>query len=104
MHQDYLFLNIIDCQLKGVFRDSECRTVFQDDPKSQTLGADPEVNHALLLVGYGTDPDYGEYWLAKNSFGTDWGENGFVRIARNQGLYGMCNLAAYAYYPSIKSK
>ncbi len=43
-----------------------------------------EVNHAMLVVGYATDPSFGEhYWNVKNSWGTDWGENGYIRLTRN---------------------
>ena len=36
------------------------------------------LNHAVLLVGYN---DEQEYFLIKNSWGTEWGENGYVKIA-----------------------
>jgi C1A family cysteine protease len=40
-------------------------------------------NHAMLIVGYGHDPDLGlDYWIAQNSWGEHWGENGFMRILR----------------------
>jgi C1A family cysteine protease len=46
------------------------------------------INHAILVVGYGTDAASGKnYWLVKNSWGTGWGANGFIKIYRgnNQG-------------------
>jgi hypothetical protein len=33
--------------------------------------------HAVAIVGY---DDVGQYWIAKNSWGPGWGENGFFRI------------------------
>jgi C1A family cysteine protease len=63
----------------GVFDDPECCT---------------NNNHAPFLVGYGTDPEFGDYWIMKNSYGPGWGENGYARIARNKG--NMCNIAREA--------
>merc|ERR1712080_581551 len=40
------------------------------------------VNHAVMLVGYGTDPTEGDYWLIKNSWGENWGEDGYIRLRR----------------------
>jgi len=39
-------------------------------------------DHAMLVVGYGTDPSGGPYWKVKNSWGTGWGENGYIRLCR----------------------
>ncbi|XP_043547496.1 dipeptidyl peptidase 1 [Chiloscyllium plagiosum] len=41
------------------------------------------TNHAVLLIGYGSDSQTKEnYWIVKNSWGTQWGENGYFRILR----------------------
>ena len=42
-----------------------------------SCSAGAAVDHAVLLVGY-TD----SYWTIKNQWGSDWGENGYIRIAR----------------------
>lgn len=35
------------------------------------------INHAVLAVGYDTD-----YWLIRNSWGSSWGERGYIRLSR----------------------
>lgn len=40
------------------------------------------INHAVVLVGYGTDEVDGDYWIVRNSWGTKYGENGYIRVKR----------------------
>ena len=46
-----------------------------------TTGCGVLLDHAVVAVGYGTDTSYGDYFLVRNSWGTSWGDNGYVKIA-----------------------
>ena len=48
---------------------------------SDTCGnTQSDVNHAVLAVGYGQERGQ-NYYIVKNSWGTDWGEDGYIRLA-----------------------
>jgi len=51
-----------------------------------------KLDHQVAIVGYGSE-NGNDYWKIKNSWGTDWGENGFCRIARGT---NKCGVAADA--------
>ncbi|ELT90593.1 hypothetical protein CAPTEDRAFT_217275 [Capitella teleta] len=71
----------------GVLVDPECSSNWKDQ------------NHSVLIVGYGTD-EYGvEYWIAKNSWGKQWGMKGYVHLARNHD--NMCGLSTHPMYPDV---
>jgi len=45
-----------------------------------------QLNHAILAVGYTS-----QYWIVKNSWGTGWGSQGYIFMARGKNLCGMTN-------------
>ena len=90
---------------------------------SCSYGHNINLNHLVQLVGYGTDSEQGDYWLVRNSWGSSWGESGYIRLLRehevkcgidatplkgvgcqddgvhSQKVCGMCGILFQATYP-----
>lgn len=65
---------------------------------SDTCGSSPmDVNHAVLAVGYGVE-DGIPYWLIKNSWGTQWGDDGYFKMEMGK---NMCGIATCSSYPTV---
>ncbi|CAH1100333.1 unnamed protein product [Psylliodes chrysocephalus] len=56
------------------------------------------LDHSILIVGYDTLEGV-DVWLAKNSYGTSWGQKGYVWLSRNKD--NQCGVASYAVYPVL---
>jgi cathepsin C len=57
-----------------------------------------KVDHSVLLVGWGEESDTGEkYWIIQNTWGPQWGENGFFRMKRGTDEYGIESICEAAY-------
>ena len=71
----------------GVITDKSCGT---------------NLNHGVLIVGYGIENDT-PYWLIKNSWGKDWGDNGYVKILRSDDTNdkGICGIAMDSSIPIV---
>jgi len=75
---------------KGVFQH------YQGGVLSSLCG--DSLDHGVLLVGYGTE-DGTDYWKVKNSWGSAWGEEGYINLERGKGGTGECGLLKMASYP-----
>ena len=59
----------------GIYKETDCNI-------KGSLGA---INHAVVFVGWGTENGT-DYWIVRNSLGSDWGEKGYFRIQRGINL------------------
>ncbi|CAI5454794.1 unnamed protein product [Caenorhabditis angaria] len=66
--------------------------IFYPDWVNKTIGG-----HAMIIVGYGVENGT-KYWIVKNSWGVEWGENGYLRLIRG---VNSCDLNKYVVAPIL---
>ena len=73
--------------------------IFKQDASLPVQGHWGRVNHAVLITGWGVDKGQ-KYWKAKNSWGSQWGEDGYFRIERGTNQLNI-EVDAVTSYPSM---
>ena len=59
-----------------------------------------DLNHAVTVVGYNEEDKENPYWIVRNSWGDDWGDGGYVKIAIVPGE-GVCGIQIEPTYPNV---
>lgn len=78
--------------------DQQAFQLYDSGILTDVCGSD--LDHGVLAVGYGTE-DGTDYWRVKNSWGSSWGENGYIRIQRGKGTSGECGILGMSSYPVV---
>jgi len=68
----------------GVLNSSQCGT---------------QLDHAITAVGYGTSGGQ-EYYIVRNSWGTSWGDRGYINIAATSSGKGICGIQQVSVWPT----
>ncbi|KAH7479153.1 hypothetical protein PRIC1_009295 [Phytophthora ramorum] len=66
-------------------------------PNDGDFASSADINHAVVLVGYDSDGTT-DYWIIKNSYGSSWGEKGYIRLAIDSKLN--CGLNVFPVIPT----
>lgn len=56
----------------------------------ENVPGEPEIGgHSVILLGWGSSPELGDYWIARNSWGKSWGKKGLFYIRRGNNTGGL---------------
>lgn len=94
-------MKAVASQPVSVAVDASDRTFMLYSGGVMTGSCGTQLDHGIAAIGYGVESDGTKYWILKNSWGTTWGEKGFLRMEKDiSDKQGMCGLAMKPSYPT----
>ncbi len=84
----FQFPNLFLCYSGGIYEDKLCD--------------EDNLDHGVLVIGYDVTKQGQEYWVVKNSWGSFWGKEGYIWMAKYKN--NMCGIATAASYPLVQGE
>mmetsp|Transcript_7933 Transcript_7933/g.9434 ORF Transcript_7933/g.9434 Transcript_7933/m.9434 type:complete len:515 (-) Transcript_7933:203-1747(-) len=88
---DYYIHGVAGCDTGSEYTLAGCIS----DPTEYGTCDPTALDHAVLIVGYGTQ-DGVDYWMIKNSWAEEWGQDGYYRLLRGTNMCGVANFAVHS--------
>ena len=115
--RDYYYCNNYGLDQKKFCSTSATYSLLQYGPAAVTIDASApnfqsyksgiftskcsQPNHAVILVGFGTDSTEGDFWIIRNSWGSTWGEAGYIRVKINPSNRNSCFIEEQTWVPLV---
>jgi len=115
--KDYYYCNNFGIDPKRFCSTSMTYSLLQYGPAAVTIDASApnfqsyqsgiftskcsQPNHAVILVGFGTDATNGDFWIIRNSWGASWGEAGYIRVKINPSNRNSCFIEEQTWVPIV---
>lgn len=88
--EEYGYVNGTDNMMQEIYQRGpiSCGVAVPEAMEEYTGGVfcddtgDLNIVHDISVVGYGVTDDGEKYWTVRNSWGTHYGEQGFIRVCR----------------------
>jgi C1A family cysteine protease len=94
----------MDYYVHGIVGTTQCLDAASGDIQAGCISEYDECNkvsldHAVLITGYGVD-DGVDYWMIKNSWGSDWGDSGYYRLLKG---VNQCGVVSFVQHSVVKA-
>lgn len=93
VNETLMMVNLVGWAPLSICLDASTWSSYTGGILSSNCGS--TLDHCVQLVGYGTSNNV-DYWLVRNSWGADWGEQGYIRVIRDKNMCGIADSAASA--------
>lgn len=104
-NEDALLQSVLQQPISVAIEADQSVFQFYSSGVMDSISCGDNLDHAVLIVGWG-EINGKKYWKVKNSWGSSWGDNGYILIGRsvkNQKADGICGILSLPSFPVISN-